>query len=97
MTLDDWMVREGWTNTELGRHLGVSHTTVLRWRTQTIEPTGEMLETLVRITRGAVSPVELAPRTAKHYRAAEEIAARYRERRGTVTPDPLQRLPRDAA
>ena len=80
MTLDDWMAQNGVTCTDFGAELGVAHTTVVRWRRRLIEPRGEMIERVVRATRGAVTPAELAPRAAAHWRAAEAIAARYTAR-----------------
>jgi transcriptional regulator with XRE-family HTH domain len=47
------------TATELGRRLGVAHTTVLRWEAGEMFPSAEMLLRIEKETAGKVTPNDL--------------------------------------
>lgn len=47
------------TATELGRRLGVAHTTILRWEAGEMFPSAEMLLRIEKETAGKVTPNDL--------------------------------------
>lgn len=65
MTLATYLKLPGVTATALARHLGVAHSTVLRWADGSTQPGTERLRRLYDVTDGAVTPNDfLAPDAA---------------------------------
>lgn len=59
MELFDYRTAEKLTAFELGRRLGVSHSTVSRLERKKVAPSRKLVETIVRITGGKVTPNDL--------------------------------------
>ncbi len=59
MKLSAYRKHEKLTVADLGRQLGVAHSTVIRWESGEIFPTAEMLERIITVTNGKVTPNDL--------------------------------------
>lgn len=59
MKLATYRSENSLTATELGRRIGVAHSTVLRWEAGEMFPSAEMLLRIEKETGGAVTPNDL--------------------------------------
>lgn len=68
MKLSDYRAAEKLTVVEMGRRLGVSHSTVSRLESWKVAPGHDLVLTIVRVTGGKVTPNDL-------FRVGDEVGA----------------------
>lgn len=59
MGLKEYRLANKLSAVEMGRLLGVTHSTVLRWEDGKICPTGDSVAAILRVTKGQVTPNDL--------------------------------------
>lgn len=59
MRMEVYREKHGLSRSEMGRRIGVAHTTIARWECGDMLPDGDMLLRIVEATQGEVSPNDM--------------------------------------